>query len=169
MSIRTRAALGTAIFAVGASLAFTPAAGATVANAQQDVSAAVTVSGSANSAGRAGVQQWSKWYTVTVNTGIEIRKTKCRSYVSINTGSKLKLRAYVECNRRTHMNVVATGTYDRHPIRSRQRACMSASCEAVTWVNNRKGVQRWCVSTWPIINGDYAQAYRNRPTACINY
>ncbi|GAA3667398.1 hypothetical protein GCM10022224_034490 [Nonomuraea antimicrobica] len=167
MSVRKRAVLGAAVLAVNVSLPLAPAAAAVVTT--EAMTAPAAVAGSSVGTARAGAEQWSKWYTVTVKTRLSTVKARCRSYVSVNTGSKIKLRAYIECNRRTDLNIIATGTRDGSPIRGRQRACIATSCEAVSWVNNRKGVQRWCATTWPITNSDWAQGYRNRPKACLNY
>ncbi|MFC4012652.1 hypothetical protein ACFOY2_35845 [Nonomuraea purpurea] len=156
-------------------VAGTAAAGALVAAPAASAAARTTtavasiVPSASGVVSRRGAQAWSKWYTVRVNTRLGIRTTKCRTHVSVNTGSRIKLRAYIECNRRTDININATGTRDGDPLRGNQRVCISTRCETVAWVNNRKGVQRWCATTWPIINGTWLPGYNNRPRACINY
>jgi hypothetical protein len=84
-----------------------------------------------------GSQKWGAWFTLKIASGESI---KCRNYVSINSGSRIKYRGYTECKHRTYMTVFIAGTGGGH-----SRACRRTTwCDAVKYVNNKRGVQKWC-------------------------
>ncbi|WP_160161081.1 hypothetical protein [Actinomadura sp. K4S16] len=119
---------------------------------------------------KAGSQAWSAWFRLN-NTMIP--KTKCRTYASVSSGSKIKLRGYVECTRRTTMTVYVSGTKNGGALGGKQRMCGGKSwCDVVLYKSNRKGKQKWCaVTPMPVIATIFhptTDKYRP-PKACITY
>lgn len=112
--------------------------------------------------------KWSKWYTIDAGRG---RIFKCRNYVSATGGSpKLKFRVYSECNKRSDINVQVLLKMNKTMVKAgKARVCIAKWCDRVAYVNNRKGVQTWCATNYPIINSNRVETYRNLVRVCIKY
>jgi hypothetical protein len=93
----------------------------------------------------ASSQKWSAWYKLKDSTG---KKFSCRNYVSVNSGSRIKYRGYTECTRSVYMTSFVAGSGGGH-----SRACVGKWCDAVKYVKNKKGVQKWCAGASAAILG----------------
>ncbi|WP_141582213.1 hypothetical protein [Actinomadura sp. WMMA1423] len=163
--------LAMASLAAAASVAIAPAASADAPAGVPARSALAHASSQGDGVTiKASNQAWSAWFRLN-NTMMP--KTKCRTYASVNSGSKIRLRAYVECTRRTTMTVYVSGTKNGGSLGGKQRMCARASwCDVVLYKPNRKGRQKWCAATpMPVIATVFhptTDRYRP-PRACITY
>ncbi|MFI0451368.1 hypothetical protein [Actinomadura sp. 6N118] len=102
-----------------------------------------------------------------------MRKVKCRTYTSVNSGSKIKPRAYVECTKKTTMTVYVSGTKNGGALGMKQKMCTGRTwCDVVLYKPNRKGKQKWCsVAPMPSVAFEFwpTTDKHRAPKACITY
>jgi hypothetical protein len=115
----------------------------------------------ASPAQAAGTQKWGTWFKIS-NWHVT-----CRNYVSINTGSRMKFRAYTQCKDYKVKPLIAVSVST--PKGGHSRACSGAvSCDSVKYVNNRKGIQTWCGAATSAIDGQ-ASPDKADVRVCIKY
>ncbi|GAA2628404.1 hypothetical protein SMC26_29310 [Actinomadura fulvescens] len=161
---RTVRKLAMVSVAAAASLAVTPAASADTSAKSAPVNASVSTD---QATVQAGAQAWSKWFRL--NKVRPMRNVKCRTYASVNSGSKIKYRGYVECTKKTTITVYVSGS----AIGMKTKTCYRKTwCDVVRYKNNRKGKQKWCATApMPMIASEFwptTDRYR-APKACIRY
>ncbi|MFP3965148.1 hypothetical protein SMC26_22730 [Actinomadura fulvescens] len=159
--------MAVASLAMAASAAVMPAASADSPARSAPVSASVS---SDQASIQAGAQKWSKWFRL--NKVPRLKKAKCRTYASVNSGSKIKFRAYVECTRSTTITVYVTGTRSGKIQGGKSKVCGRNWCDVVLYKPNRKGKQKWCaVAAMPAVGGQFHPTTDRYtpPKACITY
>jgi hypothetical protein len=150
------------VLAVSAMTAIAPAAQAQAGSPSLSVSSNGSSIASLNDVtlAAASSQKWSAWYKLKDSTG---KKFSCRNYVSVNSGSRIKYRAYTECTRKVYMTSFVAGSGGGH-----SRACVGKWCDAVKYVKNKKGSQKWCAgATAAILGKGSPDKYDVR--TCIRY
>jgi hypothetical protein len=107
-------------------------------------------------------QKWGRWYSVSFSGGGKI--ADCRNYISITSGSRIKYRAYTECRKKVFMTVFVAGNGGGH-----SRACFATTwCDAVRYVKNKKGAQRWCAGATAAVEMQ-ASPPKGDARTCISY
>jgi hypothetical protein len=110
---------------------------------------------------------WGPWFKVSSAAF----KPKCRFYASVTAGSKIRFRAYVECNHTEPLSIFVNGQRDGNITKSKGRACHKQNwCDVVYKVNNKKGKQKWCavVGSYSIDTQYFGSKYNPRKP-CVTY
>lgn len=114
---------------------------------------------------------WGPWFKVPYPGGSWHKNTRCRAYASVTAGSKIRFRAYAECNYTEHIVLTVNGMMNGGPTKSKSRACNGKKwCDVVYKVNNKKGRQKWCaVASAITINNYWPGPKVTPPKPCIYY